>query len=365
MTVCAGIDARTALEDKRRGWARYAEELLLALGNEPGLNLRVLFPNTATGHAVAARLEGRPNLEVFVTDYAPRTPYPHADEGELAPERWLGKVDLIHSLTRFVLPTEVRPVVVTVHDVIPLAKPPFKLFLREDTLHAIEVMRRPGYHVIANSELTKRELCAADVDPRSVTVVLLGAAEAFLRAPSGSVGPRSGDVLYVGGAEPNKNLPVLVRAVAEARRHRPFRLLLAGAHTWGYDEALGDFVAENWIDRLGYVEDDALAELQRRVGMLVFPSLHEGFGLPVLEAMACGTPVICSDIPVLHEVAGDAALYFAPDSIAELRHAIERLHEDHALGTVLGSRGRERALTMTWPLAAKRTHELYRAVVGR
>jgi glycosyltransferase involved in cell wall biosynthesis len=167
-------------------------------------------------------------------------------------------------------------------------------------------------------------------------------------------------VLYVGTLQPRKNLETLVRAFARLAREgglpRDARLVLAGRRGWlaeGLDRAIA---ASGCADRIvvpGYVAAEDLAALLSGALAFVLPSWYEGFGLPVLEAMACGTPVICSRVSSLPEVAGDAAFLFDPSDERALASALARLAGDPALRAELAVRGLRRARTFTWERCAE------------
>jgi len=169
-------------------------------------------------------------------------------------------------------------------------------------------------------------------------------------------------VLFVGTLEPRKNLGTLLRALA--RLPDDVRLMVVGALGW-HDEDLGCMARELGIaDRVtfaGWASDDDLDALYRRARLLAMPSLSEGFGLPVLEAMSRGTPVVCSSAGSLPEIAADAALFHAPTDDAELAGHIQALWTDDALHAEYARRGLARAGQFSWARAARETLEVYRA----
>jgi|HubBroStandDraft_3_1064219.scaffolds.fasta_scaffold10006_2 glycosyltransferase involved in cell wall biosynthesis len=174
--------------------------------------------------------------------------------------------------------------------------------------------------------------------------------------------------LHVGTLEPRKNLPVLLAAWRLLRARLPGAppLVLAGAFGWGADALRCEVeraVAEGWLRPLGYVPAAELADLYRGATVVVLPSLYEGFGLPAVEAMAAGAPLVVSDIPVLHEVAGDAALYAPPDRPERWADALARLLGDPALRRELAARGRLRRELFDWSRAADSTVAAWRAAV--
>jgi alpha-1,3-rhamnosyl/mannosyltransferase len=171
-------------------------------------------------------------------------------------------------------------------------------------------------------------------------------------------------VLCVGNREPRKNLAAAVRAFAAAGA-ADCSLVVAGVRGWRNAEF------ERAVERTGahvaiagYVSDDDLVRLYSGAACLVFPSLYEGFGLPPLEAMACGTPVIASDRTSLPEVVGDAGVLVDPRDEDALAAAIAALLEDESRARELGERGRERAARFTWERAADATVAAYREALA-
>lgn len=365
--MIVGVDARIPIFTGR-GWGRWTCELIEALAATGELELRVLLPSGPLANALAERIHPYPNVRFAFVRFEPTSPdrYCEAANG-ITLEAMLGNVDLLHSPTRFILPTEIRPLVATVHDVAPLADPPFKLKYRDATLRAIETIRTHRVRLMTVSEFTRQELAVrAGLDVQDVVVVHPGVSEVFLATGQDKESSRDTYLLYVGGAGPNKNLERLIAAVRLLRAVHPCNLVIAGDRAWDHEElrmALGS-APPPWILLRGYVTDDELAALYRNAAACVFPSLHEGFGLPALEAMACGTPLACSRIPVLEEVARDAAAYFDPVLVEDIVSTVTSLLEDRRLASGLASRGRARARTFTWREAARKTIDVYRKALA-
>jgi len=167
-------------------------------------------------------------------------------------------------------------------------------------------------------------------------------------------------VLYLGTLEPRKNIETLVAACERLwarRRSRP-DLVLAGGPGWKTSALVRRIARSPFRDKIhvaGYAPQAVALDLYRAAEVFVYPSLAEGFGLPVAEAMACGTPVVASDIDALREVAGDAALFAPPHDAVELERTIARALEDHETRESLRRAGPERAALFTWDSAAERT----------
>jgi len=227
--------------------------------------------------------------------------------------------------------------------------------------------------VVTVSEFSRREMHEVyGIDPARVVVAYDGVEPRFA-APATVPPPVAPPyLLAVGNLQPRKNLATLVRAFAELRRARPEvreRLVVAGQVGYAGAE-VGDLVAaeglRGQVDLLGYVSDEALVALVGGATAVAYPSVYEGFGLPVVEAMAAGTPVVAGDIPVMREVAGDAALLVPPLDVAAWARTLADLAGDAALRARLQQAGRERAARYTWRACAASVLEaLERAAEAR
>jgi glycosyltransferase involved in cell wall biosynthesis len=171
-------------------------------------------------------------------------------------------------------------------------------------------------------------------------------------------------VAFSGTIEPRKNLPSLIHAFARIARAEPdLRLVLAGGDGWGA-EAVRDAIATSGIatrvQRPGYLDDDALTALFRRAVAVVYPSLEEGFGLPALEALACGTPLVSTRGSAIEEIVGEAAMLVTPGDVDALADAIARVVSDEALRARLRADGLARAATFTWERSVAGHLDAYR-----
>jgi len=265
------------------------------------------------------------------------------------------------------------PVVLTVHDLIgmlfPRHFPPISRFYWSAYL---PFTVRFVHHILADSQNTKRDLMRLlGIPQERITVVYPGVGEEFhprskeelararrrLRLPARYI-------LYVGTIEPRKGLDTLVRAYALLRR-RGFaqRLVIAGKKGWHVERLLA-LVEELGLKRdvlfPGYVPERELPFLYNLADLLAFPSRYEGFGLPVLEAMACGVPVVCSNVASLPEIVGDAALMLRPDAPELWAEEMARLLTDEELRARLRWRGRKQAQRFSWKKTAREVYRVYR-----
>jgi glycosyltransferase involved in cell wall biosynthesis len=227
--------------------------------------------------------------------------------------------------------------------------------------------------VICVSATTAADLAdRLDVPPDRVDVTPLGtdlrpaAAEqvAGLRGRLGLDGPY---LLGLGTVEPRKDLPTLVRAFAALAADLPHRLVLAGLAGWGAGELEAAVAASGVADRIvvpGYVPEADKAALFTGADVFAYPSRYEGFGLPVLEAMACGTPVVTTTGGSLPEIAGDAATLIDPGDDTALAAAVAKLATDPAARAAQRTRGLAQAAAFTWDRCAERTAASYSRALG-
>jgi len=261
-----------------------------------------------------------------------------------------GGLDVLHCPTYYGPLRSRAPLVVTVHDLSvfrhPGAFPPWtRTFVPRFVPHVLRAARQ----VIAVSEFTRDELVELlGVDERKIRVVPNAVEDVFTAEGPAAAGEY---VLAVGTLEPRKNLPRIAAAV-------PGELRIVGTRGWGGVEPPPNVV---W---LGEVDDEELARQYRGARCLVYASLYEGFGLPVAEAMACGCPVVTSNVSALPEVAGDAALLVDPGSVEAIAAGIAALWTDPDRRRELAARGRARARCFTWERAAQETVAVYEAVLA-
>jgi len=177
-------------------------------------------------------------------------------------------------------------------------------------------------------------------------------------------------VLCVGTLEPRKNYSLLFEALATCREqgHSAWPLIIAGKPGWLYEpilQRINDLGLQDLVRTTGFFPDEDLPALYNAATLLAMPSRYEGFGLPVLEAMACGTPVVCSNTSSLPEVAGEAALLVPPDDVRAWTQAIARVWNEGALRAQMRARGFAQASHFTWERAARLTSDLYVHIAGQ
>lgn len=289
------------------------------------------------------------------------------------------QLDLLHGMA-FAAPLAAAcPTVITVHDLSFLRFP--DAFRRFNRLYLSFITRRAtrrAARVIAVSESTRQDVIGlCGVAPERVVTVPNGVSEAFAPAAAARVaelrqrhGLPDRFILFVGTLEPRKNLERLVTAYADLRaadRAVP-PLVIAGARGWFYEQLFARVQELGLADAVrfpGFIPHEDLATWYSAAEIFVYPSRFEGFGLPVLEAMACGTPVITSTASSLPEVAGDAALLVAPDDVAGWTAALQQALADEELRTTLCSRGLQRARLFSWTRTAAETAQVYLDALDR
>lgn len=267
--------------------------------------------------------------------------------------------------------------VVTVHDVIPYVYPGTRTRLDWLIYHLwLPLAARRADAVITDSAVSKSGIVRfLKINPEKVSVIPLAAAPRFRPLDPQAVQPalaRYGVerpyILYVGSLDARKNLPRLLQAYARLCVSRPgWALVIVGAHKWmvaPIAETVQRLALAPHVRFTGFVAEEDLPALYNGADLFVFPSLCEGFGLPVLEAMACGTPVVTSNTSSLPEVAGDAALLVDPTDVAAITEAMERVLSDPVLAADLRARGLARASQFSWERTARETLAVYERVLA-
>jgi glycosyltransferase involved in cell wall biosynthesis len=368
------LDA-TAIPHRRAGAGNYIFKLLEALAAVDRENEYVFFAKRA--HVEELDIE-QPNVRLVPVDH-PSRPLRLLWEQSVLPYRLRRlEVEVLHS-PHYTMPLrKACRSVVTIPDMTFELLPsmhglPKRLFFRA-------MMRWSARHadrLIAISESTRSDVVRIlGVPPDHVVAIPLAADPAFRPMPPALVAPVCAGlgivpgryVCYVGVLEPRKNLPLLVQAYgALPRGLQDMPLVIAGKQGWMYQEILERVTALGLRDRViftGYVPQDHLPALYNGARVVVYPSVYEGFGLPVLEAMQCGAPVVTTRSSSLPEVAGDGALLVDPRDEAGLTAALATLMTDDALAADLSRRALRQAGRFSWERCARETLAVYRSVGG-
>jgi glycosyltransferase involved in cell wall biosynthesis len=342
---------------KQTGNETYVSELTRALGARPDVDLVLAMEPAAR--------PPRTERPLTVHRVPRRGPQRVMSLGKLAQ---VTGVDVLHTIY-FLPPRPRRPTVVTVHDVSYERFPEF--FSRREVLRNRILVRdavRRASAVITVSETSRRDLIERYGVPASrVVAIYNGVASRFLdcfeRDPE-PIGDRPVRVLALGTLQPRKNLDRLMTAVRRASFVRPIDLRVVGPDGYQAGVIRARLSGSAGVEVVGYVSDDSLVDEYRRADMLVYPSIYEGFGLPVVEAMACSTPVITSTGGSLPEIAGGAAVIVDPLDEVAIAEAILRLADDVRLRRDLVAKGRARARRFSWADSAAHHLDVYRRAVG-
>ena len=347
---------------RRAGIHHYIENVLCHLPTAAGLRYQIFTgqatdPLLATGHEVVQSTW--PTLRPPVRIAWEQLVWPWAARG----------ADLLHSMA-FVTPwVHLRPSIVTVYDLSFVHYP--ASFPRAQQLYLHSQTRRScrwARQVITISEASKRDIHTLyGVPLERIAVVYPGVDERFrpLSAEQTAVFRQQNNlparfVLHVGTLQPRKNIPTLLEAIAQVE---DVPLVLAGGKGWFYEELWAQAEALGIAGRVhfvGYVPDEALPLWYNTADLLVMPSLYEGFGMPIVEAMACGTPVITAEVSAMPEAGGTAARYFAPHDAAGLAAQIRTVWHDAGLAAALRQQGLAQAARFSWVRAGEETAAVYR-----
>jgi glycosyltransferase involved in cell wall biosynthesis len=287
------------------------------------------------------------------------------------------RVDLLHVPTGIIPIRTSCPVVLTIHDITPFRMPDFfpswqRLYFRTLGIRSADKANR----ILTISENSKKDIVTQfSIPSEKITVTPLAAASEFRPLPTDKtdeIRQRYGlgrFILTVGTIEPRKNLIRLLEAFALLKKGgNSIKLIHAGPFGWLNEEVKHTITTlglQDSVRFLGRVPLDDLVGLYNMADLFVFPSLYEGFGLPVLEAMSCGCPTITSNISSLPEVAGDAAILVDPYKIDTLAAAIDEVLNDRNLSKKMRASGLERSKLFSWQRCAQETLAVYHQVAGK
>lgn len=361
---------------RRAGISHYVEQVLIQLGQIDRSNRYSVY----TTRGLDRRALGLPdNFRVIPSRFPTINPRVRIPWEQLLAPLLLRRsgVDLFHGVHSVVPVSCPVPSVVTVHDLAFIRFPQtFRAYNRIYLDVATRLSVRRAARILVVSEHTRREVIGLlGVAPERVVVTPNAVREHF-RPPDPAVleafrarkGLPERFVLYVGTLEPRKNLTTLLEAYAEVARRQAPPLLVGGGKGWLYDAVFQRLEALGLRERVrfvGYLDEEELPLWYAAATVFVFPSIYEGFGMPPLEAMACGTPVVASNTSSLPEVVGDAGLTVSPYDPAALAEAISRVLDDADLRQDLRERGLRQARAFSWRVTAERTLAAYEAAARR
>jgi glycosyltransferase involved in cell wall biosynthesis len=373
-----GLDLRSFLKDET-GIGVYFKYLLLSLAEIDRANHYYLFSTSVKARFPQAKLPDFLHMR-FLDLRVPsrlldgcwnRFRRPFFDSFFRA------RMDLTHSATPLLLPTNGRTIV-TVHDLFYIDHPEMTdRHTRQQLVKHTEdsLLRADG--VIAVSHFTRNDLLRKfDLNPAKVKVIYHGTSlpfrvpltQAFQMVLQKKYRLPSTFLLFVGAVEPRKNLVALVDALKILHdKAGPIELIIAGRKGSDYPRLQERIVRnglETWVRVLDYLPDEDIRGMYSLATLFVFPSLCEGFGFPLLEAMACGVPIVASNVSALPEIAGDAALFFDPKSVVDMAEAIQRGLENEEMRDAIIARGKRRFQDFAWERSARETLDFYQAVAG-
>lgn len=364
--------SRTVVIDARwliGGIGTYTENLLMGLGRTT---------NGLKFHAIARKVDAPRVKEWCTCVTVVDVPIYTLLEQFMVP-RAAKECDLLH-IPHYNAPLLHRgPLITSIMDVIHLTSPPYRHNLKS-SLYArpmLNAVARKAHHIVTVSEYSKAQIVQTlGISAAKISVIHCGVNSEFYNAGDKEAsqtikrnfGINQPYLLYVGNLKPHKNVSTLLRAFARLRSQKkvPHHLLIVG------DDARWKRSLVEECSRLGisndttfipYVSPALLPKIYTAADLLIMPSTVEGFGLPVLEAMACGTPVVCSRAASLPEVAGEAAVYFDPSSEEDLALEIERILQCNDLHESLRVKGLHRARRFTWQDSTRKHLDLYRRLL--
>lgn len=374
-----GIDARYAFRRERRGIGRSLANLLRALAEADTANEYILYLDRLASPRQVADFRGaRWLLKVLPA----RNPLVWEQVAlPLAARR--DRIDVLHCPANMAPLVQSCPTILTLYDVIEFRRSAFQrngLSLRHRLsrlyrMGSLPRAARSAVRVVTASQYSAKDICEVlRVDASRVRVIPIAIDPFFFEQASPESTRRTmeklsirGDcILALAALDRRKNTACVLESFALLRRRGvDARLVLVGSEDVRRQGLESHHLWPEVMDRvtlLSYISDHDLKHLYHAARVFVYPSLYEGFGLPPLEAMACGTPVVCSNATSLPEVVGDAALLFDPRSPEALAEAVEALWHDEGLRRVMAQRGRRRAQTFSWLDIARQTLDLYHEV---
>lgn len=375
-----GIDVTSAVA-QGAGIGRYTRELVQALVRLDSKPSYCLFSARAPKLTVVADpLPEAPNVEYRETWLSEKWLYRmwYRLHLPISVQRFTGEIDVFHSPDFVLPPVGDIPSVLTIHDLSFIHYPEaFTPSLLKYLNNVVPSSVARVNHVLADSLATKNDLIDIwQVPNEKVTVVYSGVNSSFRpvtdkeRIDHLRKKYELGDnpyILSVGTLQPRKNYEMLMRAFKPVADSYDHQLIIAGGHGWMYEQIQKEIDQQGLGQRIrliGFVEDQDLPALYSQASLFVFPSLYEGFGIPVLEAMACGVPAISSDSSSLPEVAGDAGLLISPVNQELWSKSIIQLLNDSARRTKMVAAGYLQARKFSWRKAAEQVLDTYHMLLS-
>ncbi len=369
-----GVDYTAAVRQKA-GIGRYVRELFRHVGEIDQENFYILVvPRDSALHPLPSnfRYVRLPLTERMVYIFWQRLKVP------IPAEAFTGPLNLFHSPDFVLPPLAFTPSILTIHDLSFLRLPEcFTANLLNYLSRAVPRSVRRADFILADSGNTLKDLVELmGVPSEKVEVLYAGVGENFKPSDGEKARVRYGlpqrFILSLGTLEPRKNFPRLIQAFALLKENlkprNDLKLVIAGRKGWLYDDifkAVEECGLRGEVVFPGYVEEEDLPSLYSAAELFVYPSLYEGFGLPPLEAMACGVPVAASEAPPLPEILGDAALFFPPRDVEAMASAMEKALQDGELRRKLREKGFARSSLFSWDKSARKLLEIYQRLGKR
>lgn len=362
-----GIDCRTILNPRGgefAGVGHYTQNLVTHLVEQYPHDDFVLFANETTD--ALAKIAKNSNVRIvhFPLQRSRRFLPLVYSHGVVARTIAGQKLDVFHGPANSIPLAYSGPSVVTVHDLAIYSHPEW---FRKESPFSQKILvpqsLKKSRAIIAVSQSTADEVQRLfNVLKEKIQVVYEGGVK---NKPTLFERRTNNEILFVGTLEPRKNLIRLVKAF-EQLPDTQYTLILAGKSGWNNEElveTIAQSSAANRIQLRGYISAEEKIRLMQKCAVFVFPSLWEGFGLPVLEAMSVGAPVLTSNISALPEIGGDAVYYCDPNSIQSIQDGLQQLLDDEQLRQKLSKKARQRAEQFSWQRCAQETYNVYKSIV--
>ena len=364
-----GIDIR-ALGGRRTGIGRYIKQLLFALARVDRNNHYILFYNSLKSNP-PVDVPDAGNFSITRSRFPNKLlDFAWSHYGVPTVERFTGNLDVFHSPHYQMAPTSRAAGVLTVYDLTFILQPELAIpsAVRHYAPKLKRYLKRAKYVVAISKDAAADIIDNFDFPSERIAVIYPGttsmkeSSEKDIERVRKKYGIDSGYIFFIGCIEPRKNLTRLIRAFEVSNLSGDFQLVLAGPKGWSSDEIYDTWRSSKCADRVlwpGYVDDDDIAPLYSGAAFFAYPSLKEGFGLPLLEAMSVGCPVLTSNISAMPEAAGEAARYVDPHDVDSIADGLITLAGDTKLRDEFSRLGRIRAGLFDWDKSAEAMIDVY------